>query len=170
VGSQILAPGGPPIMIFGTPVTLAPSATLVIIGCSTNIALRQPANPLLPANTIDGAMPPPIDPHTTSSPAKFSPAAPASPSPKAPSGLRPQASTLIIGITTIPLKAPTTIRPPDLTFAGQTITANSASNYISAGKRSLQTVRRSRWKQLGLDLWLGRRTWCWGQIRRGWAG
>jgi hypothetical protein len=121
-------------MIFGTPVTLAPSATLVIICCSTNIALRQPANPLLPANTIDGAMSPPIDPHTTSSPAKSSPAAPASPSPKPPSGLAPQASTLIIDITTIPLKAPTTIPPPDLTFAGQTITANNAPFYIIGGQ------------------------------------
>lgn len=130
IGSQILTPGGPAITVSGTRLSLAPSATQVVVGSST-IGLGPVFTPppitfgsqTFTANSASDYI---IDRQT------LIPGAPAITVSGTPISLAPDATQEVIGSSTIEL-APATM-PPLLTFGSQTFTANTASDYIIDGQ------------------------------------
>ena len=133
IDGQTLTPGGPAITVSGTRLSLAPSATQVVIGSSTKDL--APAITLPPltfdshiytANSasdyiIDGQTLIPGGPALTVSGTRLS--------------LAPSGTEVIIGTSTIPLNptAPSS-HPPPLTIGSQTITPNAAGVYLIAGQ------------------------------------
>ena len=126
IAGQILTPGGPAVTVSGTRLSLAPGATQLVLGSSTI--------DLTPANT-----PPPLtfgsQTFTANSASDYIidgqtliPGAPAITISGTPISLAPTASQAVIGSNTITLDP--ILTPPPLTFNSQTITANSASDYI----------------------------------------
>ena len=130
IAGQILSPGGPVITVSGTRLSLAPSATQVIVGSNT-IRLSPVFTPppltfgsrAFTANSESDYV---IDGQT------LAPGAPAIIVSGTPISLAPGATQAVIGSSTVNL-APATV-PPLLTFGSQTFTANSASNYIIDGQ------------------------------------
>lgn len=127
IAGQILTPGGPAVTVSGTRLSLAPGATQLVLGSSTI--------DLTPANT-----PPPLTfgsrTFTANSASDYIidgqtliPGAPAITVSGTPISLAPTPSQAVIGSNTITL-SPVLTPPPPLTFNSQTITANSASDYI----------------------------------------
>ncbi|MCJ1482272.1 hypothetical protein MMC06_002435 [Schaereria dolodes] len=130
LGSRTLLPGGPAVTIAGTPISLAPSASLVIIGSST-----IPLPPAISANPkIINFAGQPITANSASifvigSQTLF-PGGPALTISGTPISLAASATAVIIGSSTIPLLPLSPASPLVITFEGQTITANSASDFI----------------------------------------
>ncbi|MCJ1300310.1 hypothetical protein MMC08_003106 [Hypocenomyce scalaris] len=141
VGTQTIAPGGPPVTISGTFVSLEPSGSTVVIGSSTHALVAAPiltiGGSTFTANAvgqyiinnerlIPGAAPITVSGTTIS--------------------LAPSATALVIGTSTralinaaagptSTLTLPTqTVVLPVLTLAGSTVTANAQSNYVVAGQ------------------------------------
>ncbi len=126
ISSQTLTPGGL-ITLSGTPVSLAPSATAIVIGTSTQ-QLEVGAT-TLPALTIGTLTVPPnsLSQYIISS-QTLTPGGLITLS-GTPISLAGSATALIIGSSTIPLGS-STILPPPLTIGSQVFTANSATQYI----------------------------------------
>ncbi len=127
---QILTPGGPAVTVSGTRLSLAPSATQVIVGSST-IRLGPLFTPppltfgsqTFTANSASDYI---IDGQT------LIPGAPSITISGTPISLAPAATQVVIGSHTINLAPATT--PPPITFNSQTFTANSLSDYIIDGQ------------------------------------
>ena len=126
IGSQTLTPGGPAITVSGTSLSLAPSASLVVIEKST-VALNS--SPGLPKITIGEET---IAPNSASefllSGQTLAPGGPAVTVSGTLLSLAPSASLVVIGESTVTLNSVPGL--PTLTIGGSTIIANSASEYI----------------------------------------
>ena len=126
IGSQTLTPGGV-ITVSGTPVSLAPSATALVIGTSTQQLV--PGATTLPSLTIGTLT---VAPNSLSqyiiSSQTLTPGGLITLS-GTPISLAPSATALMIGSSTIPLGS-SIILPPPLTIGSQVFTANSATQYI----------------------------------------
>lgn len=126
IDGQTLIPGAPAITVSGTPISLAPTPSQVVIGSSTIILGPGSTPPPLTFGsqtfTANSASDYIIDGQT------LLPGAPAITISGTPISLAPAASQVVIGSNTITLDP--VLPPPPLTFNSQTITANSASNYI----------------------------------------
>ena len=126
IAGQTLTPGGLAITVLGTRLSLAPSATQVIVGSST-IGLGPTFTPppltvgsqTFTANSASDYI---IDGQT------LVPGAPAITISGTPISLAPAATQAVIGHSTIALTPATT--SPLLTFGSRTFTANSAADYI----------------------------------------
>jgi hypothetical protein len=159
VGDQTLKPGGPAITISGTPVSMDPRATALVVGSSTRpiavvpyredqshregaqLAGSPPARLTLAGTTatLNSASGYIIAGQT------LRPGGTAITVSGTPISLASQATAVIVGSSTIPLavapnrgdqdgaRSPGTL-PPSLTLAGTTATLNSASEYIIAGQ------------------------------------
>lgn len=132
IGTNILSPGGPPITVSEIIVSLAPSATALIIGSST-VSLPKNASPtqgqvitiaeqLLTDDTqgnylIAGQTIHPGDPSINIG--------------GTPLSLFPSATAIAVGSSTIPLLG-NTVPPnrPEITVAGTPLTANTQGAYI----------------------------------------
>lgn len=135
IGSQTIIPGAPAVTISDTPISLASSASNIVIGGIT-IALIGSNTPLPPL-TIDGTT---IIPNSASQyligSQTLIPGASAITISGTRISLAPSASALIVGSKTIPLTfgaTPTTILPL-VTIGNSVITPNAASQYIIAGQ------------------------------------
>lgn len=134
IAGQTLPPGGPAITVSGTRLSLAASASQVIIGGAT-IPLNTNTSPitLAPALTIGGQT-------ITANPASqyviagqtLVPGGPAITVSGTRLSLASSASQLLVGSSTIPLIAQGFF--PTLTIAGQTLTANPSGRYIIDGQ------------------------------------
>ncbi|MCJ1465894.1 hypothetical protein MMC07_004513 [Pseudocyphellaria aurata] len=135
IAGQTLVPGGPAITVSGTPISLAPSASYIVIGGITT-ALTNSATPLPPL-TIDGTK---ILPNSASEYIIGSQTLIPGGSAITISGTRislaPFASALIVDSKTIPLKASqrTDAALPLITIGNAVITPNAASQYVIAGQ------------------------------------
>ncbi len=134
IAGQTLVPGGPAITVSGTRLSLAPSASQLVVGSST-IPLIAPgalptlaiAGQILTANpssqyVIDGQTLAPGGPAITISGTRIS--------------LGPSASALVVGSKTLPLSAGAgqVTASPTLTIGSQTVTANAQGQYIIGGQ------------------------------------
>ncbi|MCJ1270405.1 hypothetical protein MMC22_010302 [Lobaria immixta] len=130
IDKQTLRPGGPEITISGTPLSLAPSATHIVIGGNT-VKLAESPSPLF---TLPGRV---ITPNSESQyiigGQTLIPGSSISVSGTFIS-LAPSASKVIIGSSTLQLLAPSPLSLPNLIVGGKTIAANSASQYIVDGQ------------------------------------
>lgn len=134
IGGQTLSPGGPIITVSGTRLSLATSASQVLIGGAT-IPLNSNTNPItaVPALTVGGQT-------ITANPASqyviagqtLVPGGPAITVSGTRLSLAPSASQLVVGSSTIPLIASGAL--PTLTVGGQTLTANPSSQYVIDGQ------------------------------------
>ena len=131
IAGQTLAPGGPAVTVSGTRLSLARSATQVIVGSSTIRLGPAPTPPPIgfgsqtfTANSLSDYI---IDGQT------LVPGGPSITVSGTPISLAPAATQVVIGSRTIDL-TPTTTPPPLLTFGSQTFTANSLSDYIVDGQ------------------------------------
>ena len=116
---QTLVPGGPAVTIAGSPISLAPSATQVVVGGQT-VGLQRAEIMGLPTFTVQGQV------LTANSASQYvfdgqtiTPGAPA------------------VTISGIPISVPAvpkTTGLPSFTIEGQIITANSASRYVFDGQ------------------------------------
>ncbi|MCJ1239323.1 hypothetical protein MMC14_007317 [Varicellaria rhodocarpa] len=128
VGTNTLIPGGPAITVDGTPVSLALSATILVVGTST--VLLDSTLPQTPAViTIAGSV------LTANSASDFIigsqtiiPGGPVITLSGTPVSLAPSGSVIIIGSLTIPLGS--AFKSPVITIAGLTATENSASDFV----------------------------------------
>ena len=133
IGGQTLIPGSS-IYVSGTLISLAPSASEVVIGSSTlgllsssplSLSLLTIGDQIIAANTASQYN---IDGQTL---AAGSPAITVSGTPMS---LAPSASNLVIDGITIPFAtAPNPLQP--LTFGGETIFPNSASEYVIGSQK-----------------------------------
>lgn len=129
IGPQTLAPGGSAVIYSGTTYSLAPSASSVIVnGVPAQLPVPAASKPAVitlagQSYTANSALNFLIDSQTLT-PGGLITAAGATLS------LAPSASFLVIGTSTQTLNTSPTAAPAVLTLAGQTITANSASNFI----------------------------------------
>lgn len=130
IGTQTLIPGAHAITINGVPYSLVLSETALVSGSSTIRLDHGPSN-LLPAITIDGGA------YTANSASQYFIASQT----LVPGGhpiiindvsysLAPSATALISGSNTIPLTYEPDHPLPTITVAGETYTANSASQYL----------------------------------------
>ena len=131
VAGKILTPGAPPINIQGTPVSLAPSASAVVIGGST-IAL--PVGVSSPVISIGD------QPVTANSASQYIfgsktliPGGPALIVSGMTISLAPSGTQAVIGDSTIRL-IPASPSLPSLVIGSHTFTANSASAYVIGGQ------------------------------------
>lgn len=140
VGTQTLSPGGPAITVDGTPVSLAPSATAIVIGGTTS-KLPQ-------AVTTAAAPPPPVltigsTTLTANAATQFSVAPGQTLTPGGAvtiSGtvisLAPSASFLVIGGSTqlLPTATPVVTVAPEIVVGGTTFTGNSGLSFVIGGQ------------------------------------
>jgi uncharacterized protein YodC (DUF2158 family) len=159
VGDQTLKPGRPAITISGTPVSLDPQATALLVGSSTmpiaivpyredqaqqqgaQLAGKPPATLTLAGTTATLNS----DSEYVIADQTLKPGGSAIIVSGTPISLAPQATAVVVGSSTIPIavapnrededgaQSPGTL-PPSLTLAGTTATLNSASEYIIAGQ------------------------------------
>ncbi|MCJ1249529.1 hypothetical protein MMC30_006755 [Trapelia coarctata] len=139
IASQTLVPGGPAITISGTPISLPPSASDLIIGGTTyafvsTIQHTPPRSTTLPALTVGGSV---ITPNTASNYVIGSqtllPGGPAITISGTLVSLAPSATEVIIGGTThVLVSGAGGLQPPLPTFTieGSAVRPNSAGNYI----------------------------------------
>ena len=134
VSSQTIEPGDPTITIFGTPISLDPSATKLVIGTST-IPFEEQVSLALPSFTIgnevitgDSASRYLVDGQT------LAPGAPAITVSGTPISLAPSGAYVAVGGTIIPLQDEKGPFPPAFILNGKVITANSASQFIVGGQ------------------------------------
>lgn len=139
VGAQTLSPGGPAITVGGTPVSLAPSATAIVIGGITS---------KLPQAVATAAAPPPVltigsTTLTANAATQFLVAPGQTLTPGGAvtvSGtvisLAPSASFLVIGGSTqlLPTAAPVVTVAPEIVVGGTTFTGNSGSSFVIGGQ------------------------------------
>ena len=131
IGSHILVPGGHAITISGTSISIAPASQITVDG--STIAL-SPAAPTTIPNVVVGGH------RITENEAgdlviastTLQPGSAAITVSNTPISLAPSATQLVVGSSTIPLLKAT--QAPAITFKGQTITADSASQYVIAGQ------------------------------------
>jgi hypothetical protein len=138
IASQTLLPGGPPITVSGTPISLAPSASYVVVDSST-IPLSQNSlttNPPLVLTLGAGTF-------TANSVSEFLvgdqtlvPGGPGLTVSGTSISLAPGASYVVVGSSTIPLiqDSPITNPPLVVTLGTETLTANSISQFTIAGQ------------------------------------
>lgn len=138
IGSQTLVPGGPGITISNTLVSLAPSASALVIGTKTIPFITTPpvsknnknASLILPTLTIGDQT---ITPNAASqyliNNKTLIPGGPEITISNTLVSLAPSASALIIGIKTIPLGPPNPLLST-LTIGDQTLIQNAASQYL----------------------------------------
>ena len=133
IGPQTLFPGGV-ITVSGTSISLASDASELVIG-GTRTPLSVPG-------TSATLVPPAVDgkPITANSASNFiidsqtlTPGGVITVS-GTPISLAPKASQVVIGSSTIPLIPSSTVTPGPSAITGQTITANSQSQYISGSQ------------------------------------
>lgn len=135
IGSQTIIAGAPAITISGTRISLAPSASGIVIG-GTTIPLVASATQLPPL-TINGIT---ILPNTASQylidSQTLIPGAPAITISGTRISLAPSASGLVIGSKTLPLTSGPVLATllPLLSIGNSVITPNAASQYIIAGQ------------------------------------
>ncbi|MCJ1267018.1 hypothetical protein MMC22_006903 [Lobaria immixta] len=126
IDGQTLRPGGPEITLSGTPLSLAPSATPIVIGGNTVRLAKSPS----PLSTLPGRV---ITPNSESQyligGQTLTPGSSISDSGTFLS-LAPSASKGIVSSSTLQLSAPSPLSLPILTVGDKTIAANSASQYI----------------------------------------
>ena len=135
IAGQTLIPGGT-ITVSGTPISLAVSATEVVIGTSTLQLSYITAPPALPLLTVDDytLTPNGISEYIIAGQTLF-PGALAITVSGTPISLGPDASAIVIESSTIPILPSSNInKPPLLTIDGITYTPNSASDYIIASQ------------------------------------
>ena len=139
VGTQTLSPGGPAITVDGTPVSLAPSATAIVIGGTTS---------KLPQAVTTAAAPPPVltigsTTLTANAATQFLVAPGQTLTPGGAvtvSGtvisLAPSASFLVIGGSTqlLPTATPAVTVAPEIVVGGTTFTGNSGSSFVIGGQ------------------------------------
>ncbi|MCJ1475657.1 hypothetical protein MMC13_004320 [Lambiella insularis] len=127
-GSQILVPGGPTITVSLTPIYLALTATVLVIGTLPITLVSNAAT--LPILTIAGSIltADPASEYTYGSQTLL-PGGPAITVSSTPIFLASAATVLVIGTKTIPL-TPSAATLPLLTIASSTLTANSASDFV----------------------------------------
>ena len=131
---QTITPRAPVVIIYGTSISLSPSANNVVIGINT-IPLKQPSPSALPSFTFgnqlitaDSASHYIINSHT------LTPGAPAITVSGTPISLASSSAYIAIGSTTIPLlDAAITPFTPTIIVNDQIITANSASQFVIGG-------------------------------------
>jgi len=131
IGSQTLTPGGI-ITVSGTPISLGPSASVAVVGISTQQLAAPPVTkPITPVLTFAGST------YTADSTSEFviasqtlSPGGAITVS-GTPISLGPGASVAIVGTSTQQL-SPT--KAAIITFGGSTYTANSASDFVIASQ------------------------------------
>ncbi|CAD6594441.1 MAG: hypothetical protein ASARMPRED_009442 [Alectoria sarmentosa] len=130
IDGQTLVPGSPAITVSGTPISLAPDATQVVIGSRTIDLVSAAIPPLLTFDsktfTANSASDYIIDGQT------LVPGAPALTLSNTPISLAPDASEVVIGVSTEILRSSATI--PPIVIGSQTFTANSASDFIIDGQ------------------------------------
>lgn len=133
IGTQTLNPGGPAITVFGTPISLEPVASVVVVGTSTEtLKPNPPPTAALPLITIAGSR------YTANAAGDYIingqtliPGAPAITISGTPISLTPSASDLVIGTSTEILHPnPSAVILPSITIAGKTYTANAAGDYL----------------------------------------
>ena len=134
VQGQTLIPGASALTISGTPISLAPSASHVVFGSDT-IALASPA----PSGPLPFTVGTQI--FTANAASQFVagsqtlvPGAPAITISGTPVSLASSATQVIVGGSTIPILSTISPNPPTAIVNGQTITANSASEFILGGQ------------------------------------
>ena len=135
IGSQTLVPGGSIITMSDMPVSLASSALFVVVGSSTMpLAAVTTAVPDLTfggySYTMNSASDFIIGSQTLFPGAVITISG-------TPISLAPSASFVVIGSSTVPLAATMATSPPmisDLTFAGETFTINSVSDFVIDGQ------------------------------------
>ncbi len=134
IAGQTLVPGGPAITVSGTRLSLATSASQLVVGSSTIPLIAPGALPTLtiagqiftanPSSqyVIDGQTLAPGGPAITISGTRIS--------------LGPSASALVVGSKTLPLSAGAgqVTASPTLTIGSQTVTANAQGQYIIGGQ------------------------------------
>ncbi|MCJ1422413.1 hypothetical protein MMC29_000293 [Sticta canariensis] len=134
VDGKTLSPGGSAIKVDGTPMSLAPSASHVVIGYSTVlVAFPQPSN--LPLITLDDSI------ITANSLSRFvidgqtlRPGGPEITFSGTPISLAPSAFEDFIGSSTLQLLTPSPLSLPFLTIGDKIFAPNSASQYIIDGQ------------------------------------
>lgn len=132
IGSQTLRPGAPAITVSGTVISLAPSASDVFIGTSTEILRPNlPITATLPLINIAGTT------YTADAAGNYIigsqtliPGGPAIVISGTPISLAPSASDLVIDTSTETLIASHATSFPPITIAGKTYTTNAAGNYL----------------------------------------
>ncbi|KAG6999235.1 hypothetical protein G7Y79_00036g071910 [Physcia stellaris] len=134
IGSQTLIPGGPAITVSGTLISLAPSASAIVIDGSTK-SIPTPSVTSAPVLTINN------QPVTANSASEYIigsqtliPGGPAITVSGTLISLAPSASAVVIGDSTEILSSPSVTAAPVLTINNQPVTANSASEYIIQGQ------------------------------------
>ena len=134
VSGQTITPGAPAVTISGTPISLDPSGSNVVIGTST-LPLQGPGPSALPSFTIgnevitaDSAS------HYAIAGQTITPGAPAITISSTPISLDPLGTNIVIGTSTIALHEPKPSVLPSFTVGDEVITADSASHYVVDGK------------------------------------
>ena len=130
IGGQTLIPGGPALTVSGTRLSLAPSATQVVVGSNTiRLGLVVTSPPLTLGSQI----------YTADSKSEYTiagqtliPGGPALTVSGTRLSLAPSATQVVVGSSTIRLGPNFT--PPPSTLGYQTFTANSASDYVIDGQ------------------------------------
>ncbi|KAL8831308.1 MAG: hypothetical protein Q9191_000927, partial [Dirinaria sp. TL-2023a] len=133
IGSHQLVPGGHAVTISGTSISIAPASQIMIDG--STIALSDPASTALPKIVVGGHQ---ITQNEAGdfviASSTLQPGGTAIIVSHTPISLAPSATQLIVGSSTIQLSGPTQNPTSAITFNGQTITANSLSEYVIAGQ------------------------------------
>jgi hypothetical protein len=130
IAGQMLVPGGSPIIVLGTPISLAPSASYLVVGTST---IPLPSDPVAKVFTIgaetfieNSLSQLLVDGQT------LVPGGPAIAVSGTPISLAPSASYLVVGSSTIPFSSDLVAKV--LTIGTQTFTANSLSQFVIDGQ------------------------------------
>ena len=134
VDGQEITPGAPAITISGTPISLDPSGSNVVLGTST-LPLQGPGASALPSFTIGNEV------ITADSASNYviagqtiTPGAPAITISSTPISLDPLGTNIVIGTSTIALHGPEPSVLPSFTVGDEVITADSASQYVVDGQ------------------------------------
>lgn len=138
VHGQTLSPGAAAISVYGTPISLGPSAVHVVIGTNT-ILLTSPILQTLPPITVGSQV---ITADESSNYIVNSqtlvPGAVAITFSGTPISLALSASQLVFGSSTIPLQAGKPSAAPAFTLGNQAVTPDSESNYVIGSQTLMQ--------------------------------
>ena len=134
LGSQTIVPGGPPITVSGTPVSIGPGASIAVVAGSTqNIAPAVPANTetgggavagqSINVNSASNIILGPGQTYTANSAGAYSIGS---------QTLTPGGPAITVSGSTLSIPAPATTAATEaaITFGGSTFALNSASNLV----------------------------------------
>ena len=141
-GSKTLSPGGPPVTISNTPISLVSSGDQLLVGSST--VDINPSSTLVPSPTLSvGSTTLPYSVNSAgdliiAGSQTLIPGAPAITISNTPLSLAPSATALIVGSSTIPLSPFRTLEKP-LSIGGSTLSysINTYSDLIIIGSQTL---------------------------------